>query len=94
MLWTFILGVAAGWGAPMAEEHLRGLLKQVLSAEDISAVELRAISLAVCLLIAAIIAMALGSGGAFALTLGAVLGVLGPRLYDRLRAMRAPDYDS
>ena len=55
---------------------------------------MRAISLALCLLAAALVAAFSGGGGAVALALGAVLGVLGPRLQARYRAMRAPDYDS
>ena len=93
MFWTFILGIVAGWGAPMAEDHLRGPLQQALSGET-SPVELRAVSLVVCLLVAAILAWIIGSHAALPLVLGALVGVLGPRLYDRFRAMRAPDYDS
>ena len=42
---------------------------------------------------AAIVAALSGAGGAIVLTLGGVVGVLGPRLYAKFRAMRAPDYD-
>lgn len=93
MIWTFILGILAGWGAPMAEDHLRGPLQQVLSGE-VTPVEMRAMSLAVCLFLASILALVAASSAAFPLVLGALIGVMGPRLYDRFRAMRAPDYDS
>lgn len=94
MIWTFILGVAAGWGAPFAEDQLRQPLEKLLSSGPISDADMRALSLALCLLAAAIIAMVTGSSYALPLTLGACIGVLGPRLWDKFRAMRAPDYDS
>ena len=93
MFWTFILGIFAGWGAPMAEEHLRGPLQKLLSVE-IPPIELRAMSLMVCLFIASILALVLGRSYAVPLMLGGLIGVLAPRLYERFRAMRAPDYDS
>lgn len=94
MIWTFILGIVAGWGAPFAEEHLKRPLEQSLSSGPLSATDIRAISLSFCLFVAAIVAMFVGSSHVLPLTLGALLGVLGPRLWDKFRAMRAPDYDS
>lgn len=94
MIVTFVLGVAAGWCALAAEARLRPLVEQYLPGRTPDAPEMRAISLSACILLAALVAVLLGEGGAFALALGAVLGVIGPRLYDKFRSMRAPDYDS
>ncbi len=94
MIWTFILGVVAGWCAQGAEERLRPLVEQYLPGQPPGAPEMRAISLAACLFLAAIVAVLTDSGGVLPLTLGAMIGVLGPRLYDKFRAMRTPDYDS
>ena len=94
MIWTFILGAIAGWTAAGAEDRLRPLIEQNLPGPAPGPAEMRAISLALCLLAAALVAAFSGGGGAVALALGGVLGVLGPRLHARYRAMRAPDYDS
>lgn len=94
MIWTFILGVIAGWAAPSAEDRLRPLLEENLPGGPIGAAEMRAMSLSICLLLAALVATITDSGHVLPLALGAVLGVLGPRLYDRMRSGRAPDYDS
>ena len=96
MLVTFILGIAAAWGAAFVEDHLRGHLARALSIEPgaFQAVEMRVVSLAICLFVAAILAWIVADAHAVALTLGAVIGVLIPRLKDRLRAARAPDYDA
>lgn len=94
MIWTFILGAIAGWAAPFAEEKIRPHVEQHLPGRKPEPVEMRSISLAACLLIAAIVAWLTGSGGAVPLALGAALGVLGPRLSDKFREMRAPDYDA
>ena len=94
MIWTFILGVIAGWVAPGAEDRLRPYITQYLPGRSVSAVEMRGIALAACLLLAAIVSALSGAGGAVSITLGGLVGVLGPRLVDKARAMRAPDYDS
>ncbi len=93
MFLTLILGILAGFGAPTVEGQLRGPLQNLFSGE-IPAVEMRAMSLVLCLFVASILAMILGSSHVLPLVLGALIGVLAPRLYDRFRAMRAPDYDS
>lgn len=93
MILTFILGVLAGWGAPLVEPQLRAPLQQALSGE-MSPVELRGASVAICLLGAAILSWILASSAAVPLMLGGVIGVLASRMLDRFRAMRAPDYDS
>jgi len=94
MIWTFILGVVAGWAAPAAEDRLRPLVAEHLPGGPIEAAEMRAISLAACLVLAAIVAALTGWAHALPLALGAALGVLGPRLQDKVRGMRVPDYDS
>ncbi len=94
MIWTFILGVIAGWVAPSVEDRLRPTLDSQLPGGPLSPVEMRAVSLSFSLLLAALVGMFTGSSHVLPLTLGAVLGVLGPRLYDKFRQMRAPDYDS
>ena len=93
MILTFILGILAGWGAPMAEPHLRGPLQQALSSE-LSPLELRAASIVICVFAASVLALLVASASAVPLTLGAVVGVLAGRMLERFRAMRAPDYDS
>lgn len=95
MLITFLLGVAAGWFAPAVEPRVADLLKGLVSSDvPISPVELRAYSLALCLTGAAILSMIIGNPHAFPLAIGAVLGVFGPRLRERYRGQRVPDYDS
>ncbi|MEM8802029.1 MAG: hypothetical protein AAGF55_05810 [Pseudomonadota bacterium] len=93
MIQTFILGILAGWGAPMVEPQLRRPLQQAFSSE-LSPVELRAASLVICIFGTSLIALFIASASAVPLTLGAVVGVLAGRLMERFRAMRAPDYDS
>ncbi|MDJ0637764.1 MAG: hypothetical protein QNJ20_02940 [Paracoccaceae bacterium] len=94
MIWTFLLGIIAGWVAPSVEERMRPMLNQYLPGDRVSDTELRAVAICVCLLVAAVVAMLTGSSHVLPLTLGAVLGAIGPRLYDKFREMRAPDYDS
>ncbi|MEM9342838.1 MAG: hypothetical protein AAGA87_07315 [Pseudomonadota bacterium] len=93
MLITFILGIAAGFGAPYAEPHVKKTLEGVLLAETpMTAVELRMLSFAVCLVVASMLAWILGNGAGFALAVGAALGVFAPRLIGFAQSRRAPDY--
>ncbi len=93
MLATVILGIAAGAGTPYAEPHVKKTLESVLLADaPMSALELRVFSFAVCLVGAAILASIFGNGSGFALSVGAALGVFGPRIIDRFQKRRAPDY--
>jgi hypothetical protein len=94
MIWTFILGVVAGWSAPFAEERLKPYLDRYLPGGPVTPVDLRAIALAATILIAAVVAVLTGSSHALALALGVALGVVGPRLWEKFRATQAPDYDS
>ena len=96
MLLTFVLGVACGWGAGFVEPHVKSALSQVMAdaVAKMEPVELRTITLAVCLLAAALLAWVFATSPAVPLALGAVIGALGPRLREKFRAARAPDYDS
>ena len=95
MLGTFILGIAAGWGAPAAEPRIKTLLESILPKDTpVLPLELRLYAFALCLLGAAILSMIFFEPHAGPLALGAVLGAFGPRLRDQWKASRAPDYDS
>ncbi|NNF25197.1 MAG: hypothetical protein HKN63_10405 [Rhodobacteraceae bacterium] len=93
MLATFILGILAGAGAPYAEPHVKKAIEGMLLSEaPLTATELRMFSFAACLVAAAVLAWIFGNGSAFALALGAALGVFGPRLIDRVQKRKIPDY--
>lgn len=95
MFVTFILGLAAAWGAPYAEPRIRAALDGVLLDDTpVDPREMALLSFALCLLGAAILSMILGSAHAAPLALGAVAGVFGPRIIARWRGNSAPDYDS
>ena len=95
MLGTFILGIIAGWGAPLAEPKIKEFLDGVLLDEvPVAPKEMALLSFALCMLAAALVSAALFSAYAVPLTLGAALGVFGPRLRDKWQARKAPDYDS
>ena len=95
MLGTFILGLAAGWGAPYAELRVSAILGKItLGGSEVGPVELRMITFAACLLGAAILAMFLTNPHAVPLAFGAAVGVIAPRLKEIWKVARAPDYDS
>lgn len=86
MLITFILGALAGLLAPAAEPHLNRVVSSVMMADpNLGDVESRQLAFAVTLLCAALIAWLMGNGGAVSLTLGAVVGVFGPRVAAQAR---------
>ncbi|MCP3972528.1 MAG: hypothetical protein GY717_19840 [Rhodobacteraceae bacterium] len=86
MFGTLVLGLVAGAAAPYAERHVKRALESAAMAQTpLDAAELRALSLAVCLVLAAVLAWFLAEGGAVPLTVGAVMGVFGPRLIERFR---------
>jgi hypothetical protein len=91
---SFVFGALAVWGAPQLEPQIKTLIQRVLPIEDLSAVEIRGVTVAFLLLAAAVLATLLGSSSAVALAIGAVVGALGPRAYQRFKRSRAPDYDS
>ncbi|MBT8423596.1 MAG: hypothetical protein HKN98_09045 [Silicimonas sp.] len=95
MLGTFILGLAAGWGAPHAEPKIRSALEGLLPDGITLAVrDWSLLALGLCLLGAAILAAILTTAYAVPLALGAVVGVFVPKLVEKWRAARTPDYDS
>ncbi len=95
MLGTFILGLAAGLGAPYAEPWVKSGLSNVLKGgSEVSAVELRMVTFTVCLWAAAFLAMILAAPHAVVLVFGALVGVIAPRLKEAWKIYRAPDYDS
>lgn len=95
MFGTFILGTAASWLAPYAEPQVKAALDRVLPDDTpIAPKELTLMSLAICLLAAAILSMVIFNPHAAPLALGALAGVFGPKLIERWRSGRAPDYDS
>jgi hypothetical protein len=93
MLADLILGIAAGAGAPYAEPRIKQALEGVLLADaPMSAMELRLVSFALCLVAAAVLALIFGEGEALPLALGSVVGVFGPRILDRIQKRKTPDY--
>ena len=95
MLATLILGLLAGWLAPRAEPHVKSAIESVLMSDvPLSDLELRLISFAACVLGAAVLSMIFGDPHAVILAIGALLGVLAPRLQETYRKSRNPDYDS
>lgn len=94
MIATFILAALATWATPQLELQIKGMIERVLPLNDVTAVEMRSISLSMLLCIAAVLATLLGSHSVIAFGIGAVVGALGPRGYQRIRQSRAPDYDS
>jgi len=95
MLATFILGLLAGAGSPYAEPRIKQFLDGVLLSDTpMEPGELKLFSLASCLVGAAILSMIFGESHAVPLALGAAAGVFGPRLIEKYKASRAPDYDS
>ena len=95
MFGTFILGIAAGWGAPYAEPRIKQAIGKAFPDEaPVEPREMALVSFAICLLAAAILAMLISSSHALPLALGAAVGGVGPRLVGKWRASRTPDYDS
>ncbi|MEL6645254.1 MAG: hypothetical protein AAFQ79_15090 [Pseudomonadota bacterium] len=93
MLATLILGIAAGAGAPYAEEPIKNALESVLLADTpMTAMELRMFSFAILLVGAAILAWIMGNGSGVALAIGAAIGVFGPRIIARVQKRQVPDY--
>ena len=95
MLGTLILGIAAGALAPYAEPKVKTAIEGVL-LDDVPAtpIEMRMFAFAICLLGAAILAMAFAEPHAAPLALGAAIGIFWPRLQAKWKASRNPDYDS
>ena len=95
MLGTLILGIAAGWATPYAEPKVKTALESVLLDDvPVEPMEMRLFSFAVCLLGAALLSMIFAEPHAAPLALGAAAGIFGPRLIEKYKATRYPDYDS
>jgi uncharacterized membrane protein YeaQ/YmgE (transglycosylase-associated protein family) len=95
MFGTFILGLAAGWVAPYAEPRIKAALDGVLLDDTpIAPKEMALLSFAVCLLGAAVLSMLVAEPHAAPLALGAVAGVFGPKLIEKWRTGKRPDYDN
>ena len=95
MVFSFLLGAIAAWISPKLEEHIAGLIASALPKEPaVEGSELKMLSFAFALLIAALLASGLSHANGVALMLGAVVGVISPRLMAKWRDAKAPDYDS
>ena len=95
MFGTFILGLLAGWGAPYAEPRIKDFLQGVLLDDvPVAPREMSLLSFAACLLGAALVSAVLASSQALPLVFGAAVGVFGPRVIDKWKSSRTPDYDS
>lgn len=81
-MWGFIVAIIGGLLVAPAEDLLAKpvarILAPVVKVED---AEMRALSLAIVLLIVGIIAAVIDSGSPFWVILGAILGLFGQRLY-------------
>ncbi|MGP1358614.1 hypothetical protein [Roseicyclus sp.] len=78
MIFTFILGLAAGALTPAAEPHVKRAMESVaLSKVPVEKTEMDLLTLVLLLLLAAVLS---GGGSSFALLLGALLGVFGKRI--------------
>ena len=95
MVFSFLLGAIAAWLSPKFEEPIAGFIATALPKEPpFEGSELKLLSFAFALLMAALIAAGLSYANGIALCFGAVLGVIGPRLLAKWRDAKAPDYDS
>lgn len=95
MVFSFLLGAIAAWASPKLEEHISGFIGTALPKEPpVEGDELKMLSFAFALLMASLVAAGLGYANGVALALGAVVGVIGPRLITKWRDAKAPDYDN
>jgi len=89
MIWTFFLGFAAGALTPFAEPMVRQALESVaLSKIPVEQGEMDLLTLVLLLLAAAVLS---GGGSAFALLLGALLGVFGKRILAAIQSRKGDD---
>jgi protein-S-isoprenylcysteine O-methyltransferase Ste14 len=82
MIFTLMLGFAAGYVAPLVEPSVRKAMEDATLARlKIAEAEYDMLTLLLLLLLAAVLVWALDAdGGAIALILGAILGMFGKRL--------------
>ncbi|NKX45873.1 hypothetical protein [Roseicyclus persicicus] len=78
MIWTFLLGAAAGFAVPYVEPQVKRAAEQMAQARiEVEDSEFDLVTLVLLLLVAAALS---GGGNAFALLAGALLGVFGKRI--------------
>jgi hypothetical protein len=78
MLFTFLLGAAAGFAVPYVEPHVKTAMEQVALAKiPISETEFDLLTLVLLLLVAALVT---GGGPSITLLVGALVGVFGKRI--------------
>lgn len=95
MFGTLILGAAAAWAAPYAEPRIKAALDGLLLDDTpVQPKEMALFSFAVCLVGAAVLSMIFAEPHAAPLAIGAAIGVFGPRLIEKWKGAKAPDYDS
>ena len=84
----FILGVVAGWLAPVAEEPLARPLARALAPRiTVAESEMRAVAFIIVMLLAGLLAEAVDSESAFWVILGGAIGFFGTRIVTALRAV-------
>jgi hypothetical protein len=78
MIFTFLLGLAAGALTPMAEPHVHRAIESVaLTKIQVEHSEMDLVTLVLLLLLASVLS---GGGSSFALLAGALIGVFGKRI--------------
>ena len=86
MIFTFLLGVAAGALTSFTEPFVRQALEQVaLSKINVETSEMDLLTLVLLLLAAAVLS---GGGSSFALLVGALIGVFGKRILDAIKGQK------
>ena len=87
MIFTFLMGVAAGALIRVAEPHVRGFMENVAMKKlDIEPTEYDIVTLLVLMLAGVFLsAIFVGHVGAFPLILGAAIGVFGKRILAAIR---------
>jgi hypothetical protein len=89
MIFTFLLGLAAGALTPFAEPFVRQAMETVaLSKIPVEQTEMDLLTLVLLLLAAA---MLTGGGSSFALLLGALIGVFGKRILAAIQGRKGDD---
>ncbi len=78
MIFTFLLGLAAGALTPVAEPHVHRAIESVaLTKIQVERSEMDLVTLVLLLLLASVLS---GGGSSFALLAGALVGVFGKRI--------------
>jgi hypothetical protein len=89
MIFTFLLGLAAGALTPFAEPFVRQALENVaLTDIPVDRSEMDLLTLVLLLLAAALLT---GGGSSFTLLLGALIGVFGKRILAAVQGRRGGD---